>query len=90
MTTNSPNNSFVQDGKLYLVPTLTSDVIGKGSVIDGYTYNITGCTALNSTTGCGAVSNLTEGTVVNPVMSARISTTHSHHIQYGKVEAPAR
>ena len=90
MTTNSANNSFVQDGKLYLVPTLTSDVIGKQSVLDGYTYNITGCTAVNSTTGCGAVSNLTAGTVINPVMSARISTKHSHHIQYGKVEVVAK
>ncbi|RPD53558.1 glycoside hydrolase family 16 protein [Lentinus tigrinus ALCF2SS1-7] len=90
MTTNSANNSFVQDGKLYLVPTLTSDVIGTKAVLDGYTYNITGCTAVNSTTGCGAVSNLTAGTVINPVMSARISTKHSHHIQYGKVEVVAK
>ncbi|KAH9896078.1 concanavalin A-like lectin/glucanase [Cubamyces lactineus] len=90
MTTNSPNNSFVQDGKLYLVPTLTSDVIGKPAVLDGYTYNITGCTAVNVTTGCGAVSNLTAGTVINPVMSARISTKNSHHIQYGKVEVVAK
>ncbi|KAI0667515.1 concanavalin A-like lectin/glucanase [Trametes maxima] len=90
MTTNSPNNSFVQDGKLYLVPTLTSNVIGKEAVLNGYTYNITGCTAVNVTTGCGAVSNQTAGTVIPPVMSARISTKNSHHIQYGKVEVVAK
>ena len=90
MTTNSPNNSFVEDGKLYLVPTLTSDVIGKDAVLDGHTFNITGCTAVNVTTGCGAVSNLTAGTVINPVMSARISTKNSHHIQYGRVEVRAK
>jgi len=44
MATASPNNSFVKDGKLYIVPTLTSDVIGEAAVYDGYTYNITGCT----------------------------------------------
>ena len=48
MTTNSPNNSFVQDGKLYLVPTLTSDVIGYNNIFNGYTYNVSGCTNTNS------------------------------------------
>ena len=90
MTTNSPNNSFVQDGKLYMVPTLTSDVIGEAAVRDGFVYNITGCTAMNETSGCGAVSNLTARTVINPVMSARISTKRSHAITYGKVEVVAK
>lgn len=48
MTTGSSNNSFVEDGKLYIVPTLTSDVIGSAAIFDGYTYNITGCTNTNS------------------------------------------
>ena len=39
---------------------------------------------------CGAVSNATSGTVINPVMSARITTKNSHHIQYGKVEIVAK
>lgn len=47
MTTESTNNSFVEDGLLYILPTLTSDVIGFDSVIDGYTYNVTGCTNTN-------------------------------------------
>lgn len=47
MTTQSANNSFVEDGKLYILPTLTSDIIGFDNVIDGYTYNITGCTNTN-------------------------------------------
>ena len=49
MTTASSNNSFVEDGKLYIVPTLTADVIGYNNVLDGYTYNITGCTNSNRT-----------------------------------------
>ncbi|RDB22986.1 Beta-1,3-glucan-binding protein [Hypsizygus marmoreus] len=44
MATASQNNSFVQDGKLYIVPTLTSDSIGHDAVFDGAVYNITGCT----------------------------------------------
>ena len=47
MTTNSPNNSFVEDGMLYIVPTLTSDVIGADNIFNGYTYNISGCTNTN-------------------------------------------
>ncbi|KAI0338487.1 concanavalin A-like lectin/glucanase [Trametopsis cervina] len=88
MTTAS-SNSFVEDGKLYIVPTLTSDVIGCDRVLDAYTYNITGCTN-NNLTACSAISNATSGTVMNPVMSARLTTRNSHHIQYGKVEIVAK
>ena len=44
MTTDSRNNSYVQDGMLYIVPTLTEDNIGHNAVFDGTVYNITGCT----------------------------------------------
>ena len=44
MTTDSSNNSYVQDGYLYITPTLTSDSIGENAIIDGFVYNITGCT----------------------------------------------
>ena len=48
MTTDFANNSFVQDGMLYIVPTLTSDAIGSDAIFNGYTYNISGCTNTNS------------------------------------------
>ncbi|CDO70157.1 Glycoside Hydrolase Family 16 protein [Trametes cinnabarina] len=89
MTTDSPNNSFVRDGRLYIVPTLTSDVIGYNNIFNGYTYNLTGCTDGNST-NCGAVSNETLGTVIPPVMSARIHTREPYTIKYGKVEITAK
>ncbi|KAI0791239.1 concanavalin A-like lectin/glucanase domain-containing protein [Abortiporus biennis] len=89
MTTNSQNNSFVQDGHLYIVPTLTSDVIGSDAIFNGYTYNITGCTNAN-VSACGAVSNFTTASVINPVMTARLTTRKSHHIQFGKVEILAK
>ncbi|KAG9312747.1 glycoside hydrolase family 16 protein [Chiua virens] len=44
MTTDSTNNSYVQNGYLYITPTLTSDAIGVNNVLDGYSYNLTDCT----------------------------------------------
>ncbi|EPS96752.1 hypothetical protein FOMPIDRAFT_57748 [Fomitopsis schrenkii] len=89
ITTDSTNNSYVQDGKLYIVPTLTSDVIGYNNIFNGYTYNVSGCTSSNRT-ACGAVSNSSSGSVINPVMSARLSTINSHSIKYGRVEVVAK
>src|SRR6266852_6170480 len=89
MTTASSNNSFIRNGELYILPTLMSDVIGREGVFDGHTFNLTGCTNTNLT-ACGAVSNATSGTVINPVMSARISTKGKRSIRYGKVEVRAK
>ncbi|OAX39710.1 glycoside hydrolase family 16 protein [Rhizopogon vinicolor AM-OR11-026] len=44
MTTSSSSNSYTSDGYLYLTPTLTSDIIGMDSILNGYTYNLTDCT----------------------------------------------
>lgn len=44
MTTSSPNNSFVLDGHLYIVPTLTTDSIPEDTMLDGHVYNISDCT----------------------------------------------
>lgn len=44
MTSASTNNSYVSNGHLYIVPTLTSDNIGTAAVLDGTVYNITDCT----------------------------------------------
>jgi len=44
MTTGSDANSYVRNGRLYITPTLTSDIIGEAAVVDGHVYNITGCT----------------------------------------------
>ncbi|EGN97386.1 glycoside hydrolase family 16 protein, partial [Serpula lacrymans var. lacrymans S7.3] len=109
MTTDSPNNSYVSNGYLYITPTLTSDAIGTANVLNGYTYNLTDCTynvtnpvssssSGNGTTfdatayyqSCGAVSNSTAGTVINPVQSARISTRNTTSIKYGRVEVSAK
>ena len=89
MTTASLNNSFIRNNELYILPPLTSDVIGREGIFDGQTFNLTGCTNTNLT-ACGAVSNATSGSVINPVMSARISTKGKRSIRYGKVEVRAK
>jgi len=91
-TTASDNNSYVQDGTMYIVPTLTSDHLGMDAITNGYTLNLTTdgtCTSTN-VSQCGAVSNSSLGTIINPVMSARISTKGKASIKYGKVEVTAR
>lgn len=89
MTTVSTNNSFIRNNNLYLLPTLTSDAIGQDAIYDGYTFNLTGCTNTNLT-ACSAVSNRTAGTIINPVMSARLSTKGKKSIRYGRVEVRAK
>ena len=48
MATDSDANSYVKDGKLYITPTLTEDVIGRDNILNGYTYNLTSCTNMIS------------------------------------------
>lgn len=105
-TTTSANNSFVEDGILYIVPTLSEDALGRDAIFngcvlhvhraraDGRRVNMTvdGCTAAKApnTTSCIMYSNSTEGKVINPVQSARLSTRISHSVKYGRVEVRAR
>ncbi|KIJ39928.1 glycoside hydrolase family 16 protein, partial [Sphaerobolus stellatus SS14] len=84
---NDDTNSFVQDGRLYIVPTLTEDTqdVTKG------TLKVNGCTAdsdPNNLTVCSVSAG--GGKILPPVQSARISTRNSHSIQYGKIEVTAR
>lgn len=64
MTTSSTNNSYVQDGYLYITPTLTSDVIGSDNVFNAYTYNLTNCTY--NTTNPESLPNGSNTTTFNP------------------------
>lgn len=64
MTTNYDKNAFTQNGQLYIMPTLTSDEIGTGSVLDGYTYPLPGCTDKDTNnSACSATSDRGAGTV---------------------------
>lgn len=91
-STASDNNSFTDNGILYLTPTLTSDHLGEAAITNGYTLNLTTdgtCTSSN-VSQCAAVSNSSRLTVINPVMSARLTTKTSVNIKYGKVEVVAK
>lgn len=91
-TTASDNNSFVDNGILYIVPTLSSDHLGVDAISNGYTLNLTAdgsCTS-NNVSQCVAVSNSSRLTVINPVQSARLITKNSVNIKYGKVEVVAK
>jgi hypothetical protein len=44
MTTDFDNNSYVQNGNLYIMPTLTSDAIGSEAIFTG-NYTVPGCTS---------------------------------------------
>jgi len=43
MTTASERNIFVQNGQLYIHPTLTSDEIGKDAIFNGGSYELGVC-----------------------------------------------
>ena len=89
-TTDSPNNSYIADSTLYIVPTLTGDVIGNDQVTNGYNLNLTAlgtCTSDN-VTQCVATSNSSLGTIINPVQSARLKSKFK--MKYGKIEIVAR
>ena len=58
MATASDSNLFVQDGQLYILPTLTSDVIGRDAILDGGSYSLDGCTTDNQVShlSCASLS----------------------------------
>ncbi|GAA5824491.1 hypothetical protein JCM11251_000446 [Rhodosporidiobolus azoricus] len=97
MTTSSTNNSFVEDGKLYIVPTLTSDHLGEEAIMNGHVMNLTRDGTCTRTTGppkeiqkaCEIFSNSTYGnfSIIPPIQSARLLTKFSHSLKYGRVKA---
>lgn len=93
-TTNDTSNAYVDDAGLHIVPTLTIDTtdITAAQLMNGYTVNLTATGTCSGTTAadCVAVSNLTTGTMINPVRSARLITRGLHSITYGRIEVVAK
>lgn len=86
-TTDTDENSFVQDGVLHLKPTLQdASLIDSNNVI-----NLLKDGSCSSTvwSDCVAVTNTTNGTIVNPVKSARINAKGSA-IKFGRIEVEAK
>lgn len=89
MTTDSSSNLFISNNQLYIMPTLTSDVISSASIFNGGNYTLEGCTTANKT-ACSVQSNKLLGRVINPVQSARINTQGKKSIKFGKVQVRAK
>jgi len=91
---NNRSNSYVEDGILYLKPTLTADTVGEANLQSGYTLNLWGsqpanlCTG-NSFYGCARVAGA-GGNIINPIQSARLRTSTSFNFKYGHVQIRAK
>lgn len=86
-TTVTDENVYVQDGKLYIKPTLQDEkLIQSNNVIDLQKQGI--CSS-DVWINCHAVTNITNGTIVPPVKSGRINTKKGATIKYGRVEVTA-
>jgi len=93
-TTSDGDNAYTDEQGLHIVPTITTEVtnITNAQLLNGYTLNLTadGICSSNYLSDCVAVSNSTNGTIINPVRSARLTTQGKHNITYGKVEVVAK
>jgi hypothetical protein len=93
-TTDDPTNSYVSSNGLHIVPTLTTETtnITADQIYDGYSINLLAdgtCTSPDIGQ-CARSSNATNGTVINPVRSARLTTAGKVAIKYGRVEIVAK
>lgn len=92
-TTDSEANSFVEDGKLYIAPTLTVQNFWPPYFnLDGFKLDLLAsgnCTS-KFEQDCQSGNNFAAGSMVNPVQSARLTTKDSFSIRYGKVEVRAK
>ena len=91
--TNNRTNSFVQDGVLYLQPTLFVDNVGEDFLRTG-DWNIWGGTPASTCTsnafyGCER-NAAASGNVLNPVQSARLRSVGKFSTKYGRVEIKAQ
>lgn len=86
-TTNTDENVFIKDGELWIKPTLQeANLVNFNNKLD---LTGKGCTS-SAWTDCHAVTNTTNGTIINPVKSGRINTKKGAQIQYGRVEVSAK
>mmetsp|Transcript_24109 Transcript_24109/g.33807 ORF Transcript_24109/g.33807 Transcript_24109/m.33807 type:complete len:359 (+) Transcript_24109:136-1212(+) len=91
---NNRSNSYVRDGVLYMLPTLTSDTIGLNNLQGGYTMNLWGSSPANLCTGnafygCERTSG-GGGNILNPIQSSSIRTSETFSFKYGRMEVRAK
>lgn len=87
-TTNTEENVFIHNGQLVIKPTLQDATL----IDNDSTLNLieTGACTYTSWSDCVAVTNTTNGTIINPVKSGRINTKKSASIKFGRVEVVAQ
>ncbi|ETN38270.1 uncharacterized protein HMPREF1541_06301 [Cyphellophora europaea CBS 101466] len=87
-TTSTDENVFVKDSMLHIKPTLQDpELIETNNVIDLRKDGV--CTS-DVWSNCLISTNTTNGTIVPPVKSGRISTSKSRSIKYGRIEVTAK
>lgn len=79
-------NSFAKDGKLHIKPTLAADKIGNEAIESGYVH-LDDCTDSNKA-NCERQAG--GNVIINPVRSARLTTSKSFSFKYGRVEVIAK
>ncbi|KAF2708211.1 glycoside hydrolase family 16 protein [Pleomassaria siparia CBS 279.74] len=86
-TTNTDENVYIKDGVLIIEPTIQdASLVDNDNVLD---LRSQGCTG-TKWTDCVASTNTTNGTIVNPVKSGRITTKLGASIKFGRVEVIAK
>ncbi|TQS38374.1 hypothetical protein Golomagni_01120 [Golovinomyces magnicellulatus] len=87
-TTLTDENVYVENSKLIIKPTLQdSSLIYQNTVIN---LTAEGVCSSDILSNCVSITNLTEGTIVQPVKSGRINTKIGARIKYGRVEVTAK
>lgn len=86
--TTDAENTFLQDGILYLKPTFTADVMGENKMISGGVIDLGSNCTRSEFAGCRRESNGRD--IINPIRSGHLSTLKSHSIKYGRVEVSAK
>ncbi|KAI7513464.1 putative beta-1,3-glucan-binding protein, partial [Hortaea werneckii] len=87
-TTDTDENVFIQDGMMQIKPTLQDPKLMETNNVINLLKD--GSCSSDLWSNCVAVTNTTNGTVVNPVKSGRVSTKTGASIKYGRVEVEAK
>ncbi|KZF20767.1 glycoside hydrolase family 16 protein [Xylona heveae TC161] len=88
MTTNTDENAYIENGKLVIKPTLQdAKLIETNNIINLLTDK--SCSS-DIWSNCVTSTNVTNGTIVNPVKSARINSKKGAVIKYGRIEVKAQ
>ncbi|KAF4334979.1 glycoside hydrolase family 16 [Fusarium beomiforme] len=101
-TTTDESNAYVDEQGLHIVPTLTLETtkITENQMLDKFVVNLTRdgtCTSMDQRLSnltynnpCWARSNATSRAMINPVRSARLTTSGKKTIKYGRIEVEAK